>query len=239
MLTVKDVAATTGYSAQQIRDLEGLGVISPAARADNGYRRFDAGHVADLRAYRDLAFAVGPVDARGVMSAIRRLPLGEATELAGSLHTRLRRQRDRALAARRALEAIGAEARTDAEPEAADAMTITQLSQALGVRASTLRFWEREGLVEPEHARTRAGTARRYQVAAVRHARIVAALRAAGYRIPDVRQAIAAVRDLEDVGRSAEALGAHADAISRRWLALLRASARLAEIIAPGVPGSP
>ena len=37
-------------------------------------------------------------------------------------------------------------------------MTITELAAALGVRASTLRFWEQEGLVSPDRV-TRCGHA--------------------------------------------------------------------------------
>lgn len=230
-LTVTAVATATGYSAQQVRDLEALGVIPPAARARNGYRRFSADHVRDLHAYRDLAHAVGPVPARRAMREIRTLPTAEAAALVCSFHTRLNQERDQAVAARTALRSIRAEAATDADPVDADSMTITELSRALGVRASTLRFWEQAGLVAPERITTRAGSARRYPVAAIREARITTALRAAGYRVPEVRQAMTAIRDLQDVGRSLEALDARLDDIAERALALLRASATLSEII--------
>ncbi len=77
----------------------------------------------------------------------------------------------------------------------------------------------------------RTGSARRYQLEAVREARITAALRAAGYRIPDVRSAIAAMRDLDDVNRSLEALDKRLNSITERTSSLFRAAATLAEII--------
>jgi DNA-binding transcriptional MerR regulator len=238
-LTTAAVSAATGYSAQQIRDLEALGVIPAALRAGNGYRQFSAVHVRDLRAYRDLAHAVGPVEARRAMREIRCLPSGQAAALACSFHTRLSQERDQALAARDALQAIRAEGTTDAEPVEADAMTITELSGALGVRASTLRFWEKAGLVAPERVITPAGTARRYHLAAIREARITTALRAAGYRIPDVQKAIAAIRDLHAVSHSLGALDARLAAIAQRALALLRAGTTLSEIIQPAPGTSP
>jgi DNA-binding transcriptional MerR regulator len=236
-LTVSAVAAATGYSVQQVRDVERLGAIEPAVRADNGYRQFSEHHVRDLRAYRDLAHAVGPVEARRAMRDIRTLPPGQAVALVCSFHTRLNHEREQALAAREALEAIRAEAETEAEPVEADAMTITELSRALGVRSSTLRFWEQKGLVQPERIATRAGSARRYHLAAIREARITAALRAAGYRIPDVQRAIAAIRDLDDVSRSLAALETRLNGIAERALALLRAGATLAEIIHAAAAG--
>lgn len=112
-------------------------------------------------------------------------------------------------------------------------MTITELSRALGVRASTLRFWEKEGLVRPDRITNRTGSTRRYQLEAIREARITAALRAAGYRIPDVRRAVAAIRDLDDVSHSLEALDARLKSITDRTLSLFRAASTLAEIIQP------
>ena len=58
-------------------------------------------------------------------------------------------------------------------------MSITELSAALGVRSSTLRFWEHQGQITPD--REQALAARRYTPDAVRDARIVAALGAGGY----------------------------------------------------------
>ncbi len=147
--------------------------------------------------------------------------------------TQLNQEREQALAAREALEAIHGEATTDADPIEADAMTITELSTALGLRASTLRFWEQVGLVAPERIITRAGSARRYHLSAIRDARITTALRAAGYRITDVRKALTAVRDLHDVSHSLEAVGDRLNIIAQRELALLRAAAKLSEIIQP------
>lgn len=192
-------------------------------------------HVRTLRTYRDLAEAVGPVDARQAMREIRSLPPGQAAALVCLFHTRLNVEREQTLAARAALEAISAEATTDAEPVEADSMTITELSQALGVKASALRFWESIGLVAPERISAPAGAVRRYHLTAIREARITTALRAGGYGIPDVQAAIRAVRELPEVTHSLEALDERLHAIAQRSIALLRAGAGLSELIAPGL----
>jgi DNA-binding transcriptional MerR regulator len=225
------VAAASKYSAQQVRDLEALGVIPAAARSRNGYRRFSTEHVHALRAYRNLAHAVGPVEARRAMREIRLLPRDKGAALICGFHTRLNDERQQALAARFALESIRAEATTDGKPVEGDSMTITELSHALGVRASTLRYWEKVGLVAPERVTTRAGTARRYTLTAIREARITAALRAGNYRIPEVQTTITAVRDLNEVSHSIAALDTRLEAIAQRALALLRAGTLLAGTI--------
>lgn len=237
MLSTAEVAAASGYSVQQVRVLEEQGVIPPATRAANGYRRFGPTHVRDLVAYRDLALAVGPVEARRVLREIRTVAPTDAAALVSALHTRLATQREEALAAQSALRAISAEPSTDAPAAPGDTMTIGELAGGLGVRASTLRFWEREGLLRPD----RTGGARRYPLPAIREARIVAALRSAGYRIPDVRRALAALRSVGPVGpagSTGDALTARLDDLGRRTLALLRAGTTLAAIVAEGQTGS-
>lgn len=253
-LRTADVARAAGCSVQQVRDLEALGVLPPAGRSANGYRAFGDEHVLALRAYRGVASAVGPVVARRVLRDARSLPLDEAASLVSGLHVTLAREREEALAARRALLAIRSEgdgvagSADNPAPEAAatdgSVLTITGLAAALGVRASTLRFWEHEGLLAPERVASRSGTvsARRYPPAAVREARVVAALRAAGYRVPEVRHAIDALRGATgpaDVADALAALDARLHAIARRTLALLEAGHDVARLLTrvPGPPG--
>jgi DNA-binding transcriptional MerR regulator len=248
---------------QQVRDLERLGVIPPAVRAANGYRAYAAAHVRALRAYRGLASAAGPVDARRLLATTfagaRADPAGPGARLAdaaaaiGAVHVRLARERDEALRAREALRAIQAEAAaasdtepdadpTDAAPDrAGDTMTITELAAALGVRTSTLRFWEQEGLAVPDRVTTL--RARQYGTGAIQEARIVAALRSSGYGIPAVRDVVATLRQVDGIAEgqidgvaegSAQAeqiLDRRLAQIAARTVALLRAGADLAAVL--------
>ncbi|WP_323095423.1 MerR family transcriptional regulator [Intrasporangium sp. YIM S08009] len=252
VLSTRAVADASGYSVQQVRVLEGLGVVPPADRAANGYRWFRPEHVLALRAYRRLADAVGPVVARRVLADVRTLPLDEAAARVSALHVGLTRQRDEALAARRALALVRDEASLDTAAtgdsggtEDPDAMTITELARALGVRTSTLRFWEREGLVAPERVGSGSVRGRRYPVAAIREARVAAALRSAGHPVPAVREVVASLRRLagpdtppSPAGTTGAAgldpdaaLQRHLDAIARRTLALVAAGADVVRLL--------
>ncbi|MFG1665449.1 MerR family transcriptional regulator [Streptomyces sp. Y7] len=244
-LRTVDVARATEYSVQQVRDLERLGVIPPATRSDNGYRTYTSVHVGALRAYRGLAMAVGPVTARQVLSRLRTRTLAEAASAISALHVQLANEREEALRAQQALRAIQAEADTSDVPVRStsaengsrapgvehdgDAMTITQLAGALGVRPSTLRFWEEEGLVVPE--RVTSLRARRYGLAATRTARIVAALRSTGHGIPAVREIVGALNRFDGREETLRLLGERLDRIAARTIALLRAGADLAAVI--------
>ncbi|GMA24286.1 MerR family transcriptional regulator [Luteimicrobium album] len=228
-MTTGDLAAAAGYSVQQVRDLERLGVIPSAARCPNGYRRFGTEHVDALRAYRDLAAAVGPVEARSIMPEIRTVPHDDAVARIVALHTALARSRDDTLAALRALDDIVEEAAHDDPPAPGDALSITELARALGVRASALRFWEGEGLVRPE--RVGAHGARVYPPSAVRDARIVAALRAGGYRIPAARAVMSSIGSAHGTREARSALHDRLRAIAMQSEALLRVGAELLPLL--------
>ena len=88
-LRTSDVARATGYSVQQVRDLERLGVIPPATRSPNGYRSYAAVHVHALGAYRGLAGAIGAVAARQLLTEVRGQPIAEAASAIMAVHARL------------------------------------------------------------------------------------------------------------------------------------------------------
>jgi hypothetical protein len=73
--------------------------------------------------------------------------------------------------------------------------------------------------------------ARAYDRSAVAAARVVAALRAAGYGIPALRDVVAAMRGLGDPGDAEAALRERLDRIAARSVALLRAGADLADVL--------
>lgn len=221
------MARRAGYSVQQVRNLERDGVLPPAVRGPSGYRRYAEIHVRYARAYRSLAAAIGPVAAKEVVRAARTGP--DLPALLDAAHARLDAERREVRSAERAVESIAAEPILAAEP--ADSMTVAELADALGVRPSTLRHWDAEGLVVP--GRSGARSARLYAPEDVRDARIVHQLRLAGYRIPALRELMSMLRQAYRVGDARAALAARAKAIDRRSWALLAASAALAAIVSP------
>lgn len=227
-LSTIEVAAASGYSVQQVRDLERLGVIPPARRRSNGYRVFGGLHLLALRAYRGLASAIGPVAARATMRDARTLPFDEAVARIVALHVGLARAREDALAAIQALDAIVDESDHSASARPDDALTITELALAIGVRSSTLRFWEQSGLIAPERAAMTG--ARSYSPEAVAEARIAAALRAAGYPIPSVLGILRSIRSV-DGGDARAALDGRLRSIAARSEALLRAGTDLMDLL--------
>ena len=227
-LSTTDVGRLAGYSPQQVRDLERLGVLPPAPRAANGYRRYDARHVIAARAYRALAGAIGPVAARTVLPVLAAGPVDDAAARIDELHAALALERRRVHEALRGLDAVLAEAAEEFDD--GDAMTIGELAQALGVRASALRHWEREELVRT--TRSEGSGARSYGALAVTEARIAAALRAGGYGIPEIRGILQEVRAHGGAGDAQRILQQRLADLARRSIALLAAAGLLHDLLA-------
>ncbi|MEU6830838.1 MerR family transcriptional regulator [Nocardia beijingensis] len=227
-LRTADVARRAGYSVQQIRNLERDGVLPTAMRTATGYRRYGEVHVRSALAYRALAAGVGPVEAKRIVRAVHEEPFAQVLALLDAAHARLDRERADLALAQRAAEVISAEPIADVRPS--DAMSVAELGAALGVRPSTLRHWDAEGLVVPDRA-TPHGT-RRYSPAQVRDARIVHQLRRAGYRVDTLKTLMP---DLPRGHRSDDveaALAARDASITARSRALLDAAAALAAVLA-------
>lgn len=227
VLRTAAVARRTGYSVQQVRNLEHAGVLPAATRTRAGYRNYGEVHVRSALAYRALAAGTGPVEANRIMRAVHQRPVPEVLTLLDAAHARLDRERRELALAKDAADAISAEAIEDVRPS--DSMTVAELAAALGVRPSTLRHWDAEGLVTPDRVGVRA--ARRYSPAHVRDARIVHQLRGAGYRVDALRAL------LPDLRRGASdsvhaALAARDESIAVRSRALLDAAAALGAVLA-------
>ena len=224
--TTVQVGRLVGYSTQQVRDLERLGVIPAAERGANGYRRYRMPHATALRAYRAMAAALGPVPARRLMPDLVEGAAESAAERIDDLHADLSRERSRVREALRGLDATVAEA-DDVFTED-DAMTIGELAQALGIRPSALRHWEREGLVHPLRG---AASIRSYGSVAITEARVAAALRSGGYGIPAISRILDEVRTHGRTGEVQRILMERLVDLTRRSVALLGAAGHLHDLL--------
>ena len=231
--TTAQIGSRIGYSTQQVRDLERLGVIPAADRGANGYRRYQERHLVALRAYRALASAIGPVPARQLMPVLIEDTVERAAERIDDLHASLAGERSRVREALRGLDVAVAESAEVFGDE--DAMTIGELAQALDVRSSALRHWEREGLVHP--LRTASSGTRSYGARAITEARVVAALRAGGYGIPPIARILEQLRGHALTADAQRILTDRLADLTRRSVALLGAAGALHDLLRDAPPG--
>jgi len=154
--------------------------------------------------------------------------LGDAASVIDNIHAEIARERAVVVRARLDLALIASET-TDSFDARRDSMTITELAHALDVPTSTLRHWESEGLVRPE--RVGAARVRHFGWRAIIDARIIAALRAGGHRVPTIADVLDRVRDLAGVDGADDLLSARLHALAARSLALLETAGHLHALI--------
>ncbi|GGT01508.1 hypothetical protein GCM10010156_69290 [Planobispora rosea] len=217
---------------QQVRNLERDGVLPPATRTASGYRVYGEIHLQSALAYRALAAGIGPVEAKTIVRAAHRPPASRMLALLDAAHARLHTERAELRQAREAAQAISGEPIDDVRPS--DSMSVSELAAALGVRPSTLRHWDAEGLVVPDRDSGRG--ARRYTPAQVRDARIVHQLRKAGYRIEPLRALMPELRRARRLEEAASALAAREAGIAARSRALLDGAAALSAVLSLAAP---
>ncbi|HEY0535222.1 MAG TPA: MerR family transcriptional regulator [Actinoplanes sp.] len=222
-LRTADVARRAGCSVQQVRNLERDGVLEPPTRTPSGYRTWTEIHALAAATYVVLAAGVGAAEAKKLIRIARAGTENDVLALVDRAHARLHTERRDVELARAAVAAITAEPLDDVRPN--DAMTISELASALAVPTSTLRYWDRQGLLTP--ARAVRGRARIYTPADVRDARIVHQLRLAGYRIPPLRALMPALRQRGRTSDITAALRARDAHINSRSRALLQAASGL------------
>ncbi|WP_410661823.1 MerR family transcriptional regulator [Amycolatopsis sp. lyj-112] len=219
------VARRAGYSVQQVRNLERDGVLPPAARTATGYRIYGEVHLRSALAYRALAAGVGPVEAKEIVRTVHSGSIARVLALLDAAHARLDTEREELRQAKEAARVIAREPIGDVR--GTDSMSVSELAEALGVRASTLRHWDAEQLVVPDRVR---GT-RRYTPAQVRDARIVHQLRMAGHRVAHLRLLMPELkrsRRFEDV---TSALAVRDTSITTRSRALFDGTAALSAVL--------
>ncbi|NKY32858.1 MerR family transcriptional regulator [Nocardia speluncae] len=226
-LRTAEVARRTGYSVQQVRNLERDGALPPATRTATGYRVYGDVHVRSACAYRALAAGTDPASAKTILRAVHNGDRRRVFAMLDTAHARLDRERRDLDAARTAAQAIADEPNTDIRPT--DAMSISELARALGVRPSTLRHWDAAGLVVPRRSGVR--ETRVFTPDDVRAARLVHQLRLAGYGIESLRQLVPELGGRRHWNDLAAALTARDARIDARSAALLEGAAALSALL--------
>ena len=204
-----------------MRAYEELGFLPPAERSTTGHRRYTQRHLEAILAARAMQAGYGWEPALRIMRCVHRGDLAAALEMVDARHAELHEARRQAEDTRDALRSAFAEPGDMARRQSPgrDPLRIGEAARLVGVRVSSLRFWEEAGLLQPKRDAT--SRYRLYDAEQVRRLPVIALLRRAGYspaRIAPVLTALAA-------GRPERALAA----IEQRRVELAERSRRCAE----------
>jgi DNA-binding transcriptional MerR regulator len=216
-----DVARGAGISVQQVRNYEALGVLPPFQRTAGNFRIFTTGHVAAVRVVRLLSEGHGWERTRTIMRAVHAGDVETALSTVDNSHAELDRERAEIAGVLGAFASVTA----TPGPAARRHYRIGAVADTVGARTSSLRLWERRGLLRP--ARERGSGYRVYDDAELHRARVVALLRRGNYPIPIVRAVVDEMRTTGSPERLRAELARREQDLHRRSRLRLRASAAL------------
>lgn len=223
-----DVARARGLSAQAVRNYEEQGILPPGERTASGYRVYSQVHVRALHAFAALVAGHGHQVASAIMQAVNLGQVARALALIDESHQQLLGDRETLAAVERALgDLAGA---TPAGPSRSRPVLVGRLAWQLGVRAATLRAWERAGVLQPRRD-PRTGY-RVYGPADVRDARLAHQLRRGGYLLRQIAPVLAQIRAAGGVQPLRDVVGEWRERLDRRGRAMLTAAGELGSYIA-------
>lgn len=184
-LRTADLARAVGVSVQQVRNYEASGLIPAVERSPSGYRRYTRRHLVALKTSRQLIMGYGVQWAPQIMQAVHEGRLAHALALIDERHAELaatRAQLEQTLAA---LRVLAAQLPSATHARSAQCLHVGAAARLVGVRVSSLRFWEQQGLLQP--IREKSSRYRLYDERQLRRLRIVALLRQANYDFAAIR----------------------------------------------------
>ena len=220
-----DLARLAGITPQQVRNYVAAGLLPPAPRGPNGYRRFTQQHADALVTARLVAEGHGWAAARRVMAAVHAGDLRTALTVVDVGHAELAQERERVAAASAAFATVA----TEGPGRVPEQATIGEVARRVGVQPPVLRLWEGRGLLQPTRAR---GTGyRQFDRTEQRTAHLVAVLRRGGFPFPIITDAVGVLRASGDPARALAALRRRDDDLHRTSVRRLRGSAAVSDYV--------
>lgn len=217
-----DLARPHALSAQAVRNYEAAGILPAADRTPSGYRTYTSEHAHALQTFLALIPAHGHAEARSIMTQLNNGRTDQALIALDRSHAEL-------LTDRQALDAIE-QALTELtqlpnQPRSFRPVSIGALAHRLGLRPTTLRRWERAGLLHP--SRDRATGYRVYESNDVRDAHLVHQLRRSGHPLAQITPLLDELRHAGSPTAVASAIADRRELLHARARAMLEASAEI------------
>ncbi|MBA2396496.1 MAG: MerR family transcriptional regulator [Ktedonobacteraceae bacterium] len=178
-LRTHDLALAGNISVQQVRNYEANGLIPQAQRSPSGYRLYTQQHLAALQTVRSMVHGYGWQRTPAIMQALHRGDLPAALATIDERHAELANKRfqlEQTLAALRTLASQSTPVHNSSHPQH---FRVGEAAKQVGVRVSSLHFWEQQGLLHP--VRDQNSRYRLYDEQQMHRLRVVVLLRDAGY----------------------------------------------------------
>jgi DNA-binding transcriptional MerR regulator len=140
-----EIANQLGISTSSLRNYEAKGIVPPANRASNGYRVYTKEHAAYFACIVAMSPGFGMEITSAVLTHLQRRELGPALWLINDAQAATHEDKLILEEAEGLMKGL-----TVNSDEGSGWMTIGEMSAAVGIPSSTLRYWEHDGLIAAE-----------------------------------------------------------------------------------------
>lgn len=140
-----DIATKLGISTSALRNYEAQGIVPPAERSAGGYRIYTEEHLAYFECIQAMAPGFGMEATKEVLRKIQSQEVDLALRVVNKIQANLHRD---LLQAEKSIQCLASNEPTthDVSPNN-EWMTIGEVSAATNIPSSTIRYWEKIGLI--------------------------------------------------------------------------------------------
>lgn len=143
-----DIAKKLDVGTSALRHYEEWGIVPPAKRKPNGYRVYTEVHEAYFQCIRAMYHGYGMATVRKIMPMIQQKRFTEALWEVNQVQADLFKRKQEALEALEILKPDNMESFLNKKKK--KWYTIGEVEEAIQVPATTIRHWEKEGLITPK-----------------------------------------------------------------------------------------
>ncbi len=190
-LSTKDLAQAVGVSPQLVRNYEAWGIIPPVERSAKGYRLYSERHLQALQTLRGMVKGYGWQTSADIMHDYHQGQSDQAFKRINRRHAAIYHEREQIEQMLIGLRAVTEQLPQHSQHDPSQPLTIGQAAKLLGVKVSTLRFWELQGLIKPQ--RNKQNGYRYYNREQFQRLKVIAILRKSHYCIEAIRAVLEAL----------------------------------------------
>lgn len=140
-----DIARKLGISTTTLRTYEELGLVPRVSRSETGYRIFTNEHLAYFICIREMIVGFGLSNISKILREVMLKNIDAALWMANQHQVNLRG--DKIISEKIAENLINKKQTRSDSQKAKRLMTIRDISEETGVPASTIRYWDKVGLI--------------------------------------------------------------------------------------------
>lgn len=178
-----DIARKLDVGTSALRHYEEWGIVPPVKRKANGYRMYTEEHEAYFQCIRAMYPGFGMATVRKIMPLLQRNNMTEALWEVNKIQADLHQRKQLAIKALEILKPDNME--SFLQKRSKKWYTIGEVEREIDVPATTLRHWEKEGLITP--SRNPENGYRQYNHENIRHLLIIRTVQSSVFFLDTVR----------------------------------------------------